>query len=465
MRRLHVEGKKILDGLGREVRLRGINIRTWLLTPETITDFADLQKIESWGFNSVRVWLYWQFAMPNEGVIDEGYFRDHVDNYVDWCEQLGLYCILDWHQSGFSDFFTYGYEMHNGHPAWSLHDAYPNDAGGVAQAQRDFWHKNHPQEKNQQYLIDTIAYMMNRYRDKPHIILSPFNEPNMPYCDSLPTLAPLYKEFMENCIDQVRAVEAFPHIVFAQNIYDRDDIIYMQDIDRANVAWNYHIYIWKSYDRDTDYADLKENWFDLYTNQYLSFNKPVVVTEFNAYKEGYLDWLSDLLELMESRGLGWCYMRYDKGIPDPPQDKLSLLQTYLPAPIPPKGYLKVKAYQNSTEVAASVEVVGVGTYTTPFSLELDPGTYSINATYDTQKLGQTAPILDGQTTTVEFRFSIPPEPPPEQPPPETEPVVPLFPRVREKLYPIAPRPFDRFDEWRGEKGLIFMRGKRFKWRG
>lgn len=132
-------------------------------------------------------------------------------------------------------------------------------------------------------------------------------------------------------------------------------------------------------------------------------------------------------------------------------------QTYymdfvVPLP-PPPGYLQARAYYDTAEVAASVEVVGIGTYPTPLSIEVPPGTYTLNATYQEQTQTQTANVLSGQTTTVQFNFTAPPTPPPTPPPPTTEPVQPLFPALREKIYPIAPNAFDRFDDWRASKNL------------
>lgn len=114
--------------------------------------------------------------------------------------------------------------------------------------------------------------------------------------------------------------------------------------------------------------------------------------------------------------------------------------------VPPlKGYLDVHAYANDTEVSASVEVAGVGTYTTPFLLETDPGAYTLNATYNDQAETKTAPVTEGQTTNVTFAFVTPPAPPPAPPP-----LPPIFPSLREKLYPIIPGLFDKFDELRGK---------------
>jgi hypothetical protein len=79
--------------------------------------------------------------------------------------------------------------------------------------------------------------------------------------------------------------------------------------------------------------------------------------------------------------------------------------------IPPgKGVLECHAYVDTTEVKASVEVVGVGTYTTPFTLNLAAGTYTLNAKYDTQTQTKTATITEGVTTRVDFTFAKAPVP-------------------------------------------------------
>jgi hypothetical protein len=76
-----------------------------------------------------------------------------------------------------------------------------------------------------------------------------------------------------------------------------------------------------------------------------------------------------------------------------------------------EGTLEVHAYANErigkTEVKATVEVVGVGTYETPFTIKVPAGTYTLNATYHDQKQTQTATIEPDKTTKVEFTFKAP----------------------------------------------------------
>lgn len=74
--------------------------------------------------------------------------------------------------------------------------------------------------------------------------------------------------------------------------------------------------------------------------------------------------------------------------------------------------IEVHAYVNTNEVNATVEVVGIGTYTTPFSLELAPGEYTLNATYNDYSESKTVTVADGEVTPVVFTFAKKPPPPP-----------------------------------------------------
>jgi len=82
------------------------------------------------------------------------------------------------------------------------------------------------------------------------------------------------------------------------------------------------------------------------------------------------------------------------------------------SPIPPgQGTLEVHAVADSQEVTASVEVVGIGTFTTPFTQIMDPGTYTLTATYQDQPTEtQTATVVAGQNTPITFQFAAPPTP-------------------------------------------------------
>jgi len=81
-----------------------------------------------------------------------------------------------------------------------------------------------------------------------------------------------------------------------------------------------------------------------------------------------------------------------------------------PPPPPGKGTLYCRAFANSDEVVASVQVVGVGTYTTPFSLDLDPAIYTLKASYKDQTQQKSATVFEGKITEVRFSFAKPAPP-------------------------------------------------------
>jgi hypothetical protein len=70
----------------------------------------------------------------------------------------------------------------------------------------------------------------------------------------------------------------------------------------------------------------------------------------------------------------------------------------------PKGTLRCRAYADSKEVSAVVEISGLGTWATPFEIKLNPGTYSLKAGYKTQTKQTTVSISAGQTIEVKFQF-------------------------------------------------------------
>ena len=76
-----------------------------------------------------------------------------------------------------------------------------------------------------------------------------------------------------------------------------------------------------------------------------------------------------------------------------------------PPPPPGKGALDVHAYYDSVVVTATVEIVELEkSYTTPFRVDLDPGDYTLNATYADVTKTEVATVKAEETTTVNFRF-------------------------------------------------------------
>jgi hypothetical protein len=94
---------------------------------------------------------------------------------------------------------------------------------------------------------------------------------------------------------------------------------------------------------------------------------------------------------------------------------------YSPPP-PGKGVIDVHARLDGVEVIAPVEITGVGTYSTPFTLEINPANYELKCTILKQTQAKTVTVASGQTMRVDFDF-------------KTTPISPL-PKVLPILAPI-----------------------------
>jgi hypothetical protein len=86
----------------------------------------------------------------------------------------------------------------------------------------------------------------------------------------------------------------------------------------------------------------------------------------------------------------------------------ALAKPAIPPPAPGMGKVKCVAYADGTEVSATVEVSGVGTYKTPFTVDLKPGTYTFKASYGGQTKTETVTVVEGVTKTVTFTFALGP---------------------------------------------------------
>jgi endoglycosylceramidase len=99
-----VAGGRIVDALGREVVLRGVNVNAFAeywrygTFPTTFPFTAsDAGAISGVGWNVVRLLVSWSRVEPQPGRYDDGYL-DQVAAAVRRLEQRGVYTIVDLHQ-------------------------------------------------------------------------------------------------------------------------------------------------------------------------------------------------------------------------------------------------------------------------------------------------------------------------------------------------------------------------------
>jgi len=111
LRPLAVDDHRIVDDLGRDVLLRGVNITSlgeyWQghpeLPPTQPTSDDDWDAMEAAGLNVIRLVVHWSRIEPERGAIDEAYLDD-IEAYVDAAAEHGIYTVIDMHQDAYSAF-------------------------------------------------------------------------------------------------------------------------------------------------------------------------------------------------------------------------------------------------------------------------------------------------------------------------------------------------------------------------
>lgn len=96
---LKAQGQQIVDGTGRSVKWRGVNIDAYYYFDESTWPDAqlnwyanqrDIQYLDKLGVTAIRLVLHWKYFNS-----DLGYRL--IDQYLTWCKAAGIYLILDMH--------------------------------------------------------------------------------------------------------------------------------------------------------------------------------------------------------------------------------------------------------------------------------------------------------------------------------------------------------------------------------
>jgi aryl-phospho-beta-D-glucosidase BglC (GH1 family) len=136
---LQLKGKQLCNQNGKPIQLKGFSTYNISFCPECITYDALKSNRDYWGANVIRAAVYDDDHWNKRNYSYEPAFnKTLIDSIVLWSEQLGLYCIIDWHI------------LIQGNPNAKIH------AGADAFFQE----------------------MSSKYAHKPHVIYEICNEPN-----------------------------------------------------------------------------------------------------------------------------------------------------------------------------------------------------------------------------------------------------------------------------------------------
>lgn len=303
---VHTQGKEIVDGAGKPLLLRGINVGNWfvaegymwhlneggpespreiealvteLIGPQRANDFwrnyrdhyitqADVHLIKQCGFNSIRVPLHYKF-FETEG--SEGFTL--LDRFVQWARQENLYVILDLHaapggQTGKN------IDDSDGYP-WLFSDA-----------------------SAQQHTIAIWQRLARHYRNDHTVIgYDLLNEPvpNYPKLEPLNSaVEPLYKRLAK----AIRQVDTHHILILGGVQWDVNFSIFGAPFDK-NTVYTFHRY----------HAPAEQSTVQKYVDFRDQNNVPIWLGESGENSD---EWIAKFVGVLEKNDIGWAFWPYKK---------------------------------------------------------------------------------------------------------------------------------------------------------
>lgn len=309
---LKAKGKKLINGEGQEILLRGVGFGSWMLPegymwlfpdqgdrPRRIeqmvkdligeekaqqfweiyysryTSESDIRQIAADGYNSVRVPILARFLIEDSDGEVVRYNQAHLkilDNVIDWCREHRLYVILD------------------------LHGA----TGGQTGTNIDDSEFDKPElftnERNQEITVALWRMLAERYKDEwivagYDLLNEPLPEWFSAYNDQV---MPLYKKITK----AIREVDD-RHMIILEGVHWATDWSIFDDKFDDNLMLQFHKY-WNNPDTESIqiYLDKREEW-----------NVPIFMGEGG---ENNKEWYAGAFRLFEDHDISWNFWTWKK---------------------------------------------------------------------------------------------------------------------------------------------------------
>jgi endoglycosylceramidase len=237
------EDRRIVDDLGRDVLLRGVNVTSlgeyWQGDPDhspTLpTTEEDWQAMASLGVSAIRLVVHWSRIEPEQGVIDQGYL-DEVDTYVRAAAAHGIYTVIDMHQDAYTAFIhtppdevcpegTHPAKGWDGAPAWAvitdgLSTCTPGERNASPAVKAAWNHFYDNTDGIRDHFVGAWAAVARRFAGRPEVAgYDILNEPEVPRPAN--ELQPLYDQLLYDSVTAIRAAEVeagadFEHLCFIE---------------------------------------------------------------------------------------------------------------------------------------------------------------------------------------------------------------------------------------------------------
>ena len=302
---LQTSNTSIIDGNGNKVILRGVALGGWLVpegymfqipgsgSPTTIREKIvnlvgensanefyekfeqnyvqeqDIKAIADWGFNSIRLPLHYKVFSPSKGVYIEKGFTI-IDSLVFWCKKYKLYLILDMHAAP------------GGQSPGEIADAH-----GVA----ELW----TIKENQDHLIEIWGEIAKRYSNEETIGgYDLINEPVLPNNMGNKENRNLHFRIR----NRIRKYDNH-HIIFVNGNWYSTSFGGLSPPFDSNMVWSFHKY----------WNDVTIGTIQYLINLSNETNTPLWLGEFG---ENSNEWWARVIDLVESKGIGWNWWTYKK---------------------------------------------------------------------------------------------------------------------------------------------------------
>ena len=306
---LHRQDKKIVNGNGQEILLKGIGLGGWLLQEgymlhtsqfanaqwqirakildlvgEANTELfyetyrnnyvrkSDIDSIKNWEFNSIRLPFHYNLFATNTTpptFLNQGF--EIVDSLLEWCKQNQLYLILDMHGAP------------GGQSAEPISDYNP--------ANPSLWES----EQNKTLTVQIWRKIAERYKDE--VWIGGYDLLNEPAWNLPPNNQPL-RDLYIRITDTIRAVDN-NHLLFIEGNWFATDFNGLTPAWDENMAYSFHKYWNGNTQSSIQYlVDLRNNT-----------NRPLWLGETG---ENSNKWFTDCVKLMNSNNIGWAWWPHKK---------------------------------------------------------------------------------------------------------------------------------------------------------
>ncbi|HNR36514.1 MAG TPA: cellulase family glycosylhydrolase [Candidatus Hydrogenedentes bacterium] len=239
---ISVRDGRFTDESGRHVILHGINVGNKSAPYFTKDGPEDYARMRSWGFNCIRLLIFWAALEPQCGVYDEKYLAA-LDARVAWARDNGMWVLLDLHQ----DLWGEGKCRGDGAPAWAtLDNGRPHaslgfvwsDAylvsGAVQSAFDNFW-ANAPAPDGiglQDHLARAWKLVAERYANEPAVVgYDLLNEPfiGSPILEAVASIMkPLAEVTRESPLNRKTLFAKFSDVALFRRVVDEAGPVFQQ---------------------------------------------------------------------------------------------------------------------------------------------------------------------------------------------------------------------------------------------